>query len=270
MKPKKRYRRRKEANNENKPFFQAPNHVADSGQSFFNSSPHQAKLMIGKANDPFEKQADATAHAAVHNTGNNTITEGAQQVQRKEKLIQKAEEEEPQAKLQKQAEEEEMQTKLQKQEEEEARAKLQRQAEAEEEEVQTKLQKQEEEEMQTKLQKQEEEEVQARAEVFRKEDADTSTVSMESRVSQAKSGGQVLPDDVRLEMEEKLGASFKQVRIHDDGEAHALCKELNALAFAIGHHIFFKKGQYQPYTQEGKFLLAHELTHVLQQRSKKF
>lgn len=276
MKPKRRIRRHKESNREKSPFFSGQVPAHDQGPTFFHSSAAQAKLKVGQVNDPYEKQADATAHAIVNNSGNASAGAGAQGLQRKEELVQmlrirKQEEEEVQAKLQRQseAEEEEVQMKLQKQEEEEAQAKLQKQEEAEEE-VQAKLQKQEEEEVQTKLQKQEEEEVRAKGEVFRKEDTATPTMTTESRINQAKSGGQSLPDDVRMEVENQLGASFKKVRIHDDREAHDLCQELNAMAFASGHHIFFKKGAYQPYSQDGKFLLIHELTHVVQQRNNTF
>lgn len=274
MKPKRSIRRHKESNREKSPFFSGQVLAHDPGPAFFQSSAAQAKLKVGQVNDPFEKQADATAHAIVNNSGNESAGAGAKGIQRKEESVQalkiRKQEEEVQTKLQRQAEEEEVQMKLQKQEEEEAQAKLQKQEGAEEEEVQAKLQKQEEEEVQAKLQKQEEEEVQAKGEVFRKEDTATPTMTTESRINQAKSGGQPLPDDVRMEVENQLGASFKKVRIHDDGEAHDLCQELKALAFASGHHIFFKKGAYQPYSQEGKFLLIHELTHVIQQRNNTF
>jgi thiol:disulfide interchange protein len=277
MKPKRRIRRHKESNREKSPFFSGQVLAHDQGPTFFQSSAAQAKLKVGKVNDPYEKQADATAHAIVNNSGTGKSGISPAGVQRKEESaqamkIRKQEEEEVQAKMQRQAEaeEEEVQMKLQKQEEEEAQAKLQKQEGAEEEEVQAKLQKQEEEEVQTKLQKQEEEEAQTKSEVFRKEDTAAPSMTTESRISQAKSGGQALPDDVRMEVENQLGASFKKVRIHDDSESHDLCEELNALAFASGHHIFFKKGAYQPYSQDGKFLLIHELTHVIQQRNNTF
>jgi hypothetical protein len=63
-----------------------------------------------------------------------------------------------------------------------------------------------------------------------------------------------------------MTASFRHVRIHNDNAADKLCEELSALAFTVGNHIFFRSGQFQPTTSAGKELLAHELTHVLQQR----
>jgi len=292
MKPKRRIRRHKENTRERSPFFKADGKVNTSGKEFFSVSHAQAKLKIGQVNDPYEQQADGTAHAIVNNSDHSQSIAHSKGIQKKEETLQllkirkQEEEEAAQTKLQKQEEEEAVQTKLQKQEEEEAmQMKLQRQEAEEEEALQTKLQMQEEEEVQTKLQrqaeaeeeevqaklqKQEEEEVQTKSEVFRKEDTAVSTQSTESRISQAKGAGQPLPDDILVEMEAQLGSSFKKVRIHDDSEAHALCEDLNALAFASGNDIFFKKGSYQPYSREGKFLLVHELTHVLQQRNKTF
>ena len=187
--------------------------------------------------------------------------------------LQKQEEEEAQAKLQRQEEEEPAQAKLQKQEEEEAQAKLQKQ---EEEETQAKLQKQEEEEAQPKLQKQEEEEAQAKlqrqeeeepaqAKLQRKEEADA-TPDFEMKLAGTKGGGSPMPKDVRDEMEQKFGTSFKRVKIHSDSESYMLCEEINAQAFTRGNHIYFNKGKFSPGTKEGKLLLAHELTHVVQQR----
>jgi hypothetical protein len=144
--------------------------------------------------------------------------------------------------------------------------KLQRQSESkgEEEELQAKLQRQEEEEAQTKVQKQEEEEVQAKS-IQRKEL--TASTSLESRINLQKGGGNPLPEDLRKDLEIKMNASFRHVRIHNDNAANKLCEELNALAFTVGNHIFFRSGRYQPGTSTGKELLAHELTHVLQQRN---
>ena len=76
--------------------------------------------------------------------------------------------------------------------------------------------------------------------------------------------GQPLPDDVKEEMESQFGADFSSVRVHANAEA---AKTNGARAFTDGHEIFFKPGEYAPDTQTGKKLLAHELTHVVQQQS---
>ncbi|WP_017326301.1 DUF4157 domain-containing protein [Synechococcus sp. PCC 7336] len=88
---------------------------------------------------------------------------------------------------------------------------------------------------------------------------------IEEAIAAAKSGGQPLADGVLAEMEKKFGTSFKSVRIHTDGTAAELSIRLGAKAFTHGKHIFFNTGQYSPDAPDGKRLLAHELTHVLQQ-----
>ncbi len=81
----------------------------------------------------------------------------------------------------------------------------------------------------------------------------------------AKANGLPLPLEVRSEMGKEFGADFSQVRIHYDDEAIALASAVNAQAFTHENHIFFNRGKYEPGSSEGKKLLAHELTHVLQQ-----
>ena len=67
-------------------------------------------------------------------------------------------------------------------------------------------------------------------------------------------------------MESRFGASFQAVRIHRGAEAEATAEALRATAYTIGNHIVFGAGAYQPNTRAGGLLLAHELTHVVQQR----
>lgn len=66
-------------------------------------------------------------------------------------------------------------------------------------------------------------------------------------------------------MEERMGDSFGDVRIHTDAQAAQACEEINARAFTVGNHIAFNDGEYDPTSPEGQFLLAHELAHVRQQ-----
>ncbi len=90
-------------------------------------------------------------------------------------------------------------------------------------------------------------------------------VSLEERIKKTKGKGQALPDEVKSFLEAELGADFSEVVIHTDSEAVAMNKELNALAFTNGFDIYFNAGQYRPDTKAGQKLLAHELTHVIQQ-----
>jgi hypothetical protein len=86
------------------------------------------------------------------------------------------------------------------------------------------------------------------------------------RVVQRKSAGSPLPAPVRSAMESSLGADFGGVRVHADGEAASLADRLGARAFTTGQDVYFAAGQYQPASPLGQGLLAHELTHVTQQR----
>jgi hypothetical protein len=82
---------------------------------------------------------------------------------------------------------------------------------------------------------------------------------------QSKGSGQPLPDLARSEMESAFGANFKNVRVHTDDRARQLANGAGAVAFAHERDIYFNRGQFQPETRAGKHLLAHELTHVVQQ-----
>lgn len=87
----------------------------------------------------------------------------------------------------------------------------------------------------------------------------------QSSIQSKKASGQPLPEEVRGFMEPRFGADFSKVRVHHDAEAGALSNQLSARAFTHENHVFFSNGQYQPGTSEGRQLLAHELTHTVQQ-----
>ena len=88
-----------------------------------------------------------------------------------------------------------------------------------------------------------------------------------AQLQQNRTGGHKLPAKTRRDMETRFGHSFGQVRIHTDRHAVEMTQQLNAEAFATGNHIYLNAGRYNPDSFSGKRLLAHELTHVLQQRS---
>ena len=85
------------------------------------------------------------------------------------------------------------------------------------------------------------------------------------RIQQMRGQGQVLPKDVRNEMEGKIGADFSSVRVHANGSSSNINKQINARAFTVGSDVFFGSGEFSPGSKPGKKLLAHELTHVVQQ-----
>lgn len=77
--------------------------------------------------------------------------------------------------------------------------------------------------------------------------------------------GSSLPTPVIAEMSSSFGHDFSKVRIHTDAKAQEAAAGLRAQAFTYGGEIFFNKGKFNPGTSDGKWLLAHELTHVVQQ-----
>jgi hypothetical protein len=77
--------------------------------------------------------------------------------------------------------------------------------------------------------------------------------------------GAPLPGDVQSFMESRFQADFSSVRVHSDTHADQLARSVDARAFTVGSNIVFRSGQFMPETEDGKRLLAHELTHVIQQ-----
>jgi hypothetical protein len=90
--------------------------------------------------------------------------------------------------------------------------------------------------------------------------------TLDSGIAEAGSG-QPMSDAVRSFMESRFETDFSNVRIHTDPKAAILTKELSAEAFAVGRDVFFNEGRYSPENETGKRLLAHELTHTIQQEN---
>ncbi len=193
----------------------------------------QAKLTIGQPNDFYEQEADRVA---------------AQVVQQ----INAAPSAHPQATvaLQRQAapEEDELQMK----------PLLQRQAAPEEDELQMKplLQRQaapEEDELQMKS---------TRAQGVVMGDA---SADLEATINSARGSGQPLEPGLQRQMGQAMGADFGGVTVHTDATADRLNQSIQAKAFTTGQDIFFRGGAYNPGSRDGQELIAHELTHVVQQ-----
>jgi N-acetyl-anhydromuramyl-L-alanine amidase AmpD len=212
-------------------------------QKFFKSGTPQAKLKIGKPNDKYELEADRIADQVM------SMPEP--------KISRQTEEEE---------EEEPMQAKLLSAE----RPTLQRQAgpeeeEKEEEPIQTKL---ESSRLQRQAEPEEEEEeeepIQAKG---NSSSTAVATAGIESSVNSLKGGGQPLLESTRNYFEPRFGYDFSGVRVHKDSKANEAARAINAKAFTKGKDIILGTGQYSPESSTGKRLLAHELTHVVQQNS---
>lgn len=90
---------------------------------------------------------------------------------------------------------------------------------------------------------------------------------LENRLSRSKGGGNPISYQVRAFVEPRIQFDFSKVRVHTDNEAARMNQELGARAFTHREDIYFGTGQYSPQSNQGRRLLAHELTHVAQQES---
>ena len=89
--------------------------------------------------------------------------------------------------------------------------------------------------------------------------------SLEPRLRASKGKGIPLPGAVRTRMEKSFAADFSGIRIHTDETAVGLSRRLRAQAFTYGRDIYFNKDKFSPDSRQGTHLLAHELTHTVQQ-----
>jgi len=93
----------------------------------------------------------------------------------------------------------------------------------------------------------------------------TATPALATQLNSTKGSGKSLAPDVNASMSNAFGTDFSHVRVHTDTRATQMNHDLHAKAFTHGSDIYFNQGQYAPTSSEGKRLLAHELTHVVQQ-----
>ncbi|MFL5764184.1 MAG: DUF4157 domain-containing protein [Bacteroidia bacterium] len=102
-----------------------------------------------------------------------------------------------------------------------------------------------------------------------KSESDTPAITdqFQSSLSSSKGGGQHLDATTQNEMGSKMGSDLSDVKVHTDSIAHEMSESINAKAFTHGSDIYFKQGNYDTSSTEGKSLLAHELTHTVQQSS---
>ena len=116
------------------------------------------------------------------------------------------------------------------------------------------------------LPEEEEEELQTKSVVQRRaEGSGVASAGLEASIKGARGQGQPLGDKVRGRMERAFGSDFSGVRVHTDAQSDRLNKSIQARAFTTGQDVFFRQGEYQPTDRGGQELLAHELTHVVQQ-----
>lgn len=208
----------------------------------------QTKLSIGKPGDKYEKEADQVADKVVQNSSENQGffgDSGFFSPSRHSNNIQ----EKPLA--------ETISPLVQCQEEEEELQMRHVQRQEEEEELQMQPMEEEEEMLQTQ---QEEEEIQASG-----EEPTSAKVPIENKLNENTGEGRKMDSSTRSEMEAGFGTDFGNVNIHTGSAAVQMSQQLGAHAFTHGNNIYFNNGKYNPKSRQGKHLLAHELTHTLQQ-----
>ena len=94
---------------------------------------------------------------------------------------------------------------------------------------------------------------------------DSASPTLANQINSSKGMGQPMDSNTRTFMESRFNMDFSKVKIHSDSRSSELSNQINAQAFTIGKDIYFNSGKYQTSTLKGKKLLAHELTHVVQQ-----
>ncbi|UBF30543.1 DUF4157 domain-containing protein (plasmid) [Kovacikia minuta CCNUW1] len=226
----------------------------------------QPKLTIGAPGDKYEQEADLVAQQVVQqlNTPKQTVQRESapeeeelqmqpeiSQLQRQEVDVDEDEDEELQMKSEFQIQRQEMDA-----------------DEDEDEELQMKpefqIQRQE-----GDADEDEDEELQMKSLVQRRESvrgAEAST-DLEAAIQQERGNGYALDKNLQRKMGQAMGADFSGVRVHTDTQSDELNQSIQAKAFTTKQDIFFRKGAYDPTTQTGQELIAHELTHVVQQNS---
>jgi hypothetical protein len=242
----------------------------------------QAKLTVTPANDQYEREADAVADQVARKPYG--IQRAGEEDEMQMSRLQRVEEEEPMQgkRIQRAGEEDEMQmSRLQRVEEEEPMQGKRIQRAGEEDEMQmSRLQRVEEEEpMQGKrIQRAGEEDEMQMSRLQRVEEEEPMQGkredpaagfdvggSLEQAIQSQRGKGQAMPEQAQRFFGDSMGSDFSGVRVHTDSQADDFNKSISARAFTLGSDVFFRSGEYNPENPEGRKLLAHELTHVVQQ-----
>ncbi|WEA02822.1 eCIS core domain-containing protein [Mucilaginibacter sp. SJ] len=287
----------KQADKADKPFFNGSREKSkQDGDAFF-----QARKIDGNQDSALEREADAVAHKvtmAQQATANSSQRMGQMSVQKKgadeekdakgtQKKEQKDEKEE--GKPQKKDEKKEEEKPTQKKEEDKKDKEPQKKEEdkKDKEGVQKKEEDKKDKEPQKKgeedkkdegkpQKKEKGEEKDDKAAAQKKEEKGGSVEKTEGKpeapeakfdrlLNESKGGGSPLPAKVRTQLEHQMNANFEQVKIHTGQQAVELCNLSKAQAFTHGNDIYFNAAKFDPESTAGMNLLAHELTHVVQQ-----
>ncbi|WP_281990131.1 DUF4157 domain-containing protein [Aquimarina aggregata] len=252
-------------------FFSKP---GETSEPFFSPASIQPKLTVGQPNDKYEVEADKKADQVVqklaepaNSTSTKTQTENLQkkeddevlqnklEIQRKPIFESNAEQQEPNVQTKPIAP---IQPSLTGDQDEELQKKEEEFSESEEE-IHTKLSSAE-----NPSTPNEESTIQRK-----EEGSSTNTTDLESSLNSSKGSGSALPSNTQESMGNAFGADFSGVRTHTGGDAIQMNKDLGSQAFTHGNDIYFNEGKYNTNSTSGQHLLAHELTHTMQQGASK-
>jgi hypothetical protein len=244
----------------------------------------QAKLSLGQPHDIYEQEADTVARQIVNQISQNNASPANQN--QPLHMVQKQEDEET---VDLCSSTEDIQRQVQDEEEEELPVQprlseqVQRQEEDEEWPVRRRLsdniQRQDEledeiaakpsDDIQRQVEPEEEEEEEEEIPQAKSNEANQPVkelpADLENQVQQQRQGGELMDAYTRQQMEAGFGYDFSQVHIHNDSVSDQMSRQLNAEAFTLKGDIFFRNGRFNPDSAPGQDLLAHELTHVVQQ-----
>lgn len=216
--------------------------------------PVQAKLQVGQPGDRYEQEADRVAAQVMPTTNPAAVSSLAiapPAIGRIQPGLNEPLQRQPEAA-------DEQKKKLAKETAYKAEQKKQ-QAEKEKVAAEEKAVKADKDKHEKAKKKKEDDKLQTQAQVGQ---VPTVTPALENHLSTQQGGGQPLPETTRTLMESRFRHDFSKVRVHHDPQA---AQSLQAHAFTLRHNIFFNTVQYQPENPASLRLLAHELTHVVQQ-----
>ncbi|MCD2257706.1 eCIS core domain-containing protein [Psychroserpens luteolus] len=237
-----RNRNKRPHNNEEAEKSETPFFSKESKTPFFNKGATvQTKLTIGQPNDKYEKEADTMADAVVNNSSKPEIQNKEISNIQRESLTTPQEDEKLGTAEQRIEEDKLIQEKPEVQRLEEPEEDMVNKLDEEEGEVQTKS---------------------------NTGATQTANANLSQQIKNKSGKGKSLPKKTQTEMESSFRTNFSDVNIHTDDDAIHMNKELGAQAFTHGKDVYFNSGKYNPDSSEGKHLLAHELTHVVQQNGK--
>lgn len=266
------------------PFFNLAHDETNQHPSFF-----QTQLKTGEKGDKYEKEADNAAGKVANKVPASpepvvqkqdiSAVQMSSMKENEEKPVQKAEKKEEEKPVQK-AEKKEEEKPVQKAEKKEEEKPIQKEEKKEEDKPVQKAEKKEEDKPVQKAEAEENKEVQPKHEeedknehppiMHKKKEGNgpDKGSDISEKIKKTKGKGQPMSEKTARQMEQAFGADFSNVTIHTDEQAASLNKDMHSIAFTNGSDIYFAEGQFNPDSSSGKTLLAHELTHVIQQTGK--